>query len=106
MEVIRNIEAKVKELLDQKNNHQLLISRLSSDLETAKSVVHKIEGALEAFSATNANLKEVLGVTQAVAGAVDTATSVVDAASAVAAVATPDASSAVSAPVASTAINQ
>jgi len=80
MQVISAIEAKVKELMDQKSNHQSLALRLASDLDTAKSAISKIEGALEAFAATNSSLKSALGVVEAVSTVVGAASSVVDAA--------------------------
>src|ERR1700690_2241333 len=80
MQVISAIEAKVKELMDQKSNHQSLALRLAADLDTAKSAISKIEGALEAFAATNSSLKSALGVVEAASTVVDAASSVVDAA--------------------------
>lgn len=83
MEVLSQIEAKVKELLDLKGNHQSIILKLSSDLETAKAVVQKIDGALEAFSAVNSSLKPALGVAEAVSMAVNEASDAVNAAATV-----------------------
>lgn len=78
MQVVTAIEAKVKELLDQKANHQSLVLRLAADLDTAKSAISKIEGALEAFAATNTSLKSALGVVDAVSTVVDAASTVAD----------------------------
>lgn len=62
MKVIQAIESKIKELMEQKFQHQSLASKLAHDLEVTKVAINKIEGALEAFYSATAGIKNELGI--------------------------------------------